>query len=87
MLLLMIPAIIAGFTITDTTCAIIFAVYCVLVSFSDTFLKPLLLGKGLKTPMIVILIGAIGGLLLHGIVGLFVGPVVLAVACQLYLFG
>jgi predicted PurR-regulated permease PerM len=86
MLLVMIPAIIVGFTIVDTTYAIIFAVYCVLVSFSDTFLKPLLLGKGLKTPMIVILIGAIGGLLLHGIVGLFVGPVVLAVAYQLYLY-
>ena len=86
MLLVMIPAIIVGFTITDTTYAIIFAVYCVLVSISDTFLKPLLLGKGLKTPMIVILIGAIGGLILHGIVGLFVGPVVLAVVYQLYIY-
>jgi predicted PurR-regulated permease PerM len=86
MLLVMIPAIIVGFTIADTTYAIIFAVYCVLVSFSDTFLKPLLLGKGLKTPMIVILIGAIGGLFLHGIVGLFVGPVVLAVVFQLYIY-
>ncbi len=86
MLLVMIPAIIVGFTIADTTYAIIFAVYCVLVSFSDTFLKPLLLGKGLKTPMVVILVGAIGGLILHGIVGLFVGPVVLAVVYQLYLY-
>ncbi|MGB5238068.1 MAG: AI-2E family transporter [Flavobacteriaceae bacterium] len=85
MLLVMIPAIAVAFSTADnTTYAIVFAVYIVLVSFSDTFLKPLLLGKGLKTPMVVILIGAIGGLLLHGIVGLFVGPVVLAVVYQLY---
>lgn len=86
MLLVMIPAIIVAFTIADTTYAIIFAIYSVLVSISDTFLKPLLLGQGLKTPMIVILIGAIGGLLLHGVVGLFVGPVVLAVVYQLYIY-
>ena len=86
MLLVMIPAIVVGFTMLDTTYAIIFAVYCVIVSISDTFLKPLLLGQGLKTPMVVILIGAIGGLLLHGIVGLFVGPVVLAVMYQLYIY-
>ena len=86
MLIVMIPAIVVGFTMLDTTYAIIFAVYCVIVSISDTFLKPLLLGQGLKTPMVVILIGAIGGLLLHGIVGLFVGPVVLAVMYQLYIY-
>lgn len=86
MLLVMIPAILVAFSIVDTPYAIIFAVYCVLVSISDTFLKPLLLGQGLKTPMIVILVGAIGGLFLHGIVGLFVGPVILAVVYQLYIY-
>ena len=86
MLIVMIPAIAVGFTMLDTTYAIIYAIYCVIVSISDTFLKPLLLGQGLKTPMVVVLIGAIGGLLLHGIVGLFVGPVVLAVVYQLYIY-
>ena len=86
LLLVTAPAIIVAFTLTDTTYAIIFAIYMVLVSISDTFLKPLLLGQGLKTPMVVVLIGAIGGLILHGIVGLFVGPVVLAVVYQLYLY-
>ena len=86
MLIVMIPAIVVAFSTIDTTYAIIFAVYCVIVSISDTFLKPLLLGQGLKTPMVVILIGAIGGLLLHGIVGLFVGPVVLAVVYQFYIY-
>ncbi|MBT8183074.1 MAG: AI-2E family transporter, partial [Eudoraea sp.] len=55
-----------------------------LVGLSDNFLKPMLLGKGLKTPMIVILIGTIGGMLLHGIIGLFVGAVVLAVMYRMY---
>ena len=85
-LLAMIPPVIIAFTLVDPTYAIIFAVYCLLVSLADNILKPMLLGKGLKTPMIVILIGAIGGLLLHGIVGLFVGPVVLAVMYQLYMY-
>ncbi|MGI9548294.1 MAG: AI-2E family transporter [Flavobacteriaceae bacterium] len=86
LLLVMIPAVIIAFSITDTTYAVIFAIYCVLVSLSDNFLKAHFFGQGLKTPMVVILIGAIGGLLLHGIVGLFVGPVVLAVAYQFYIY-
>ncbi len=85
-LLVMIPPVIIAFTMLEPTYAIIFAVYCLLITLSDNVLKPLLLGKGLKTPMIVILIGAIGGLFLHGIVGLFVGPVVLAVMYQLYIY-
>lgn len=68
------------------TSAVIFTIYCIIVAGSDSFLKPLLLGKGLRTPMIVILVGTIGGLLLHGIIGLFVGPVVLALMYQLYLY-
>jgi predicted PurR-regulated permease PerM len=85
-LLTMIPAMILAFSIADTTPAIIFSIYCVLVGISDNFLKPMLLGKGLSTPMIVILLGTIGGMLLHGIIGLFIGPVVLAVMYRLYEF-
>ncbi len=85
-LLVFIPAIVVAFSIAEPTYATIFAVYVLLVSFSENFLKPMLLGQGLKTPMVVILIGALGGLLLHGIVGLFVGPVVLAVVYQLYTY-
>ena len=83
--LVMIPAIIIVFSMKETTPAVIFAVYSIAVSLSDSFLKPIFMGKGLKTPVIIILIGSIGGLLLHGIVGLFVGAVVLAVGHQLYL--
>ena len=85
-ILVMIPAIIIAFSIADTTPAIIFAVYSVLVGLVDNVLKPMLMGKGLKTPMIVLLIGTLGGMLLHGIIGLFIGAVVLAVGHRLYVF-
>ena len=83
-LLAMIPAIAIVFSYADTTPAIIFTIYIILVAISDNFLKPMLLGKGLETPMLVILIGALGGMMLQGILGLFIGPVVLALVYQLY---
>src|SRR5205807_158982 len=59
--------------------AIIFAVWTLVAGLSDNVLKPLLLGRGLEVPMPVILIGVIGGMIADGLLGLFVGPVVLAV--------
>ena len=73
------------FSVAETTPAIIFAIYALFVSVSDTFLKPLLLGRGVPTPMPVILIGAIGGMLLDGVIGLFVGAVVLALGYELFM--
>ncbi len=73
------------FTIADTTPAIIFAIYALIVSSSDVWLKPLLLGRGVATPMLVILIGAIGGAILDGVIGLFVGAVVLALGFELFM--
>jgi predicted PurR-regulated permease PerM len=49
----------------------------------DNILKPLVMGRGLTTPTLVILIGVIGGTLAHGIVGLFIGPIILSVAWEL----
>lgn len=82
--LVVIPAIIYVFSFADTTPAVIFAVYMMVVALLDNVLKPMLLAKGLQTPMIVILIGAIGGMMFQGILGLFIGPVVLAIAHRLY---
>ncbi|TPH18553.1 AI-2E family transporter [Litorilituus lipolyticus] len=85
------PIIILGpiaayyFSVADTTPAIIFLIYSIVVSSSDAFLKPLFLGRGMDIPMLVILLGAIGGMLLSGIIGLFVGAVVLALGYQLML--
>ena len=63
---------------------IVFAVYMMIVALLDNVLKPMLLAKGSQTPMIVILIGAIGGMIFQGILGLFIGPVVLAIMYNLY---
>ncbi len=41
------------------------------------------MGRGLSTPVLVIVIGVLGGTLAHGIVGLFVGPIILAVVWEL----
>ena len=85
-LLVLLPAIIYVFSAGDNTLvAIVFAVWSVLVSFSDAFLKPLLLGRGVEAPMLVILLGAIGGMLHSGIVGLFLGAVILALGYRLFL--
>jgi len=79
------PIIVYVFTITSTVPAVLFMIWSLLVGVSDSFLKPLLLGRGLDTPMLVILLGAIGGMILSGIIGLFVGAVVLAVGYKLFL--
>jgi len=73
------------FSVADTTPAVIFAIYCLIVSGSDGFLKPLFLGRGMNTPMLVILLGAIGGMITSGIIGLFVGAIILALGYELFM--
>ena len=85
------PIVILGFvcayvfSVAETTPAVIFLIYCIIVSSSDGFLKPLFLGRGMSTPMLVILLGAIGGMLMSGIIGLFVGAIVLALGYELFM--
>jgi len=83
-IVIMVPAAIYVFSTTGTTGAVIFAIYALAVSVSDSFLKPIFFGGSVETPMLVLLIGAIGGMLAFGILGLFVGAVVLAVGYQLF---
>lgn len=71
------------FSIADTTPAIAFLIFSIIVSMSDAFLKPMFLGRGMDIPMLIILLGAIGGMLMSGIIGLFVGAVALALGYQL----
>ncbi len=73
------------FSTNETTPAVIFLVWAFLVGLSDNVLKPLLMGRGVDVPMLVILIGAIGGMMLSGIIGLFVGAVVLAIMYTLFM--
>jgi predicted PurR-regulated permease PerM len=77
----LVPLIIWSWFAMQTTAAILFTLYMVPVNLLDNILRPLV-AKGLKTPMPVILIGVLGGTLVHGIIGLFVGPIVLSVAWQ-----
>ncbi len=67
----------------ETTSALLFTAYMIPVSLVDNFLRPIVMGRGLKTPMLVILIGVIGGTLAYGFTGLFLGPIVLAVLWEL----
>lgn len=65
------------------TATLAFSLYMVPASLLDNFLRPFVAAHGLKTPMLVILLGVLGGILVHGIIGVFVGPVVLAIAWEL----
>lgn len=73
------------FSVADTTPAIIFLVWALFISASDGFLKPMLMGRGVDIPMLVILLGALGGMMLFGIIGLFVGAIVLAIMYTLFM--
>jgi predicted PurR-regulated permease PerM len=81
----LIPAVIYEFTIASTIKATLFLIWCIVVSLMDNVLKPLLLGRGVAVPVAVIFVGAIGGFLAMGIIGLFVGPIVLSVGYKLSL--
>ena len=78
-----VPLIIWSWMTMETTSALLFTIYMVPVNLLDNLLRPLVMGRGLKTPILVILIGVIGGTLAYGITGLFLGPIVLAVIWEL----
>ena len=82
--LILLPVAIYGFSVLDTTSAIIFLILSMVISVADTFLKPLFLGRGVDVPMLVILLGAIGGMVAFGILGLFIGSVVLAITYKVF---
>ncbi|MDH3543264.1 MAG: AI-2E family transporter, partial [Desulfobulbaceae bacterium] len=81
---IVIPAIIYVFATGNTLTAVAFLVWGVLIMVLDNVLKPLLMGRGIDVPMLVIFLGAVGGMLLSGIVGLFVGAIVLALGYKLF---
>jgi predicted PurR-regulated permease PerM len=81
--IILIPIIIWSWTAMETTTALLFTAYMVPVNLLDNILRPIVMGRGLKTPALVILVGVIGGTLAYGITGLFLGPIVLAVIWEL----
>ncbi len=84
-ILILLPVAIYVFSTAATVPAVLFLIWAIIVSGSDAFLKPLLLGRGVNVPTLVILLGAIGGMMLSGIIGLFLGAVVLALGYQLFM--
>jgi len=84
-ILILGPIAVYVFSTAAMVPAVIFLIWSFIVSTSDAFLKPLFLGRGMDIPMLIILIGAIGGMMMNGIIGLFIGAVILAITYQLFI--
>jgi predicted PurR-regulated permease PerM len=83
--LALLPPVVIGFSTLDTAPAVAFAIWCLVIALIDNVLKPLLFGRGVSVPTVVIFLGAIGGMLSMGILGLFLGAVVLALGYELFM--
>jgi len=82
---ILVPAVVYVFATAGTTKAVIFLIWCIIVALMDNVLKPILLGRGAAVPIAVVFLGAIGGFVAMGIIGLFVGAIVLTVGYKLFL--
>ena len=83
--LVVTPIIIWEFMQGDTTKAVLFLAYMVPVGLLVNVLRPILMGRGNEAPMIVILIGALGGFAANGFLGLFTGAIILVLIYELVL--
>jgi predicted PurR-regulated permease PerM len=81
----LVPAVIYMFATASTMKAILFLVWCGVVGIMDNVLKPLLLARGVPVPMAVVFLGAVGGLITMGTIGLFAGAIVLSIGYKLFL--
>ena len=80
---IVIPVVIWLWFTKSFAIALLFTLLLLPASLADNVLKPIIMGRGLTTPALVIFLGVIGGTLAHGIVGLFIGPIILAVGWEL----
>ena len=80
-----LPILIYVFATADIVTAVIFLIWSIFVSTIDNVLKPMLLGRGVQVPMLVIFAGSIGGFIASGIIGLFTGAVVLTLGYMLFM--
>jgi predicted PurR-regulated permease PerM len=80
----MIPVIIYVFNTADFTTSILFLIWGIFTLLSDNILKPILLGRGAPVPMLVVFLGAIGGFIATGFLGLFLGAVILSLGYKLF---
>lgn len=80
-----IPVAIYMFSVSDTTTATLLTIWLLITLLADNILKPILLGKNAPVPMPVVFLGAIGGFMLSGFLGLFLGAVILTIGYKLFL--
>ncbi|MGB9341696.1 MAG: AI-2E family transporter [Polyangiales bacterium] len=83
--LILIPVTIYVFSTSSTVVAVLFAIWAALVGLSDNILKPLLMGRGSSVPMLVLFMGSLGGFMAGGILGLFVGAVILSLGYTVFM--
>ncbi len=80
---MILPVIIYLFSVNELLTAILWTIALLAIGLSDNVLKPLLMGKRSTVPMLVIFLGAIGGFIFSGLIGLFTGAIVLSVGYNL----
>ena len=80
-----IPIIIYLFYSADTFTAVVFLIWSIPVTLMDNFLRAFFFSRGVKTPMVVVFMGSIGGFIASGIVGLFTGAVILSLSYGLFM--
>ena len=81
--LVILPTLIFAWSTMNTVGALLFTIWMIPAMLIDNVLKPIFMAQGLPVPMVVIFIGVLGGSLAHGILGLFVGPVILSLGYEL----
>jgi predicted PurR-regulated permease PerM len=81
--IVLLPVIIWIWIDKDFTTALLLTLFLGIVGVLDNIVRPLVMGRGLTTPTLVIFVGVVGGTLAHGIVGLFIGPIILSLAWEL----
>jgi len=84
-ILLLLPLAIYVFSFASPVVATIYLVWSLVVGLMDNVLKPMIMGRGSKVPMMVVFLGAIGGFMSSGIVGLFVGAVIVVLGYELFM--
>jgi predicted PurR-regulated permease PerM len=82
-MLVMLPATVWMFSTGDHVWGTVLLVWSIIVGTMDNFIRPILIKKGADLPLLLIFAGVIGGLLSFGAIGIFVGPVLLAVVFRL----
>jgi len=81
--LVLIPAVVWMYYSGDTVWATVLLAFSIVAMTMDNFVRPLLIRRGADLPLLLILFGVIGGLIAFGLLGIFVGPTVLAIAYTL----